>query len=82
MTVPITASCWIGVVDKVGAAMSEACEWLRGTPTSATSENENAAVCATSTTSTPSAASTSAQARPIPFDAPVTSAFCCANRDP
>jgi hypothetical protein len=23
--------------------MSEACEWLRGTPTSATSENENAA---------------------------------------
>jgi hypothetical protein len=33
----------VGVVDKAGAAMSEAGEWLRGTPTSATSENENAA---------------------------------------
>jgi hypothetical protein len=21
---------WVGVVDKAGAAMSEACEWLRG----------------------------------------------------
>ena len=37
---PITASCWVGVVDTAGAAMSEAYEWLRGTPTSATSENE------------------------------------------
>ena len=40
---PITASCWVGVVDKVVVAMSDVCEWLRGTPTSATSENENAA---------------------------------------
>ena len=35
----------------------------------------NVAVRDTSTTSQPSSASTSAQARPIPFDAPVTSAF-------
>ena len=28
----------VGVVDKAGATMSESCQWLRGTPTSATSE--------------------------------------------
>jgi len=28
---------------EAGATMSETCRWLRGTPTSATSENENAA---------------------------------------
>ena len=37
--------------------------------------SRSAAVRDTSTTSQPSSASTSAQARPIPFDAPVTSAF-------
>ena len=26
LTVPITASCWVGVVDKAGATMSEACQ--------------------------------------------------------
>ena len=31
----------VGVVDKAGAAISEARECLRGTPTSATIENEN-----------------------------------------
>jgi hypothetical protein len=35
----------VGVVDKAGAAMSEAREWLRRTATSATSENEYAAGC-------------------------------------
>jgi hypothetical protein len=35
----------VGVVDKAGGAMSEAREWPRHTPTSATSENENAAGC-------------------------------------
>jgi len=33
----------VGVVDKARATMSETGQWLRGTPTSATSENENAA---------------------------------------
>src|SRR5262252_6457482 len=32
LTVPITASCWAGVVDKAGATMSEAREWLGGRP--------------------------------------------------
>ena len=26
LTVPITASCWAGVVDKAGATMSETCQ--------------------------------------------------------
>src|SRR5262244_659699 len=36
LTVPITASCWVGVVDKAVVAMSEARERLHGTPPTAT----------------------------------------------